>query len=41
MEARGKVKDKDAEEAMNAIITAIRQLESAGEMVLIEEDEEE
>jgi flagellar motor switch protein FliG len=32
--ARGKVKDKDAEEAMNAIVAAIRQLEGAGEVVL-------
>ena len=33
--ARGKIKDKDAEEAMAAIITAIRQLEGSGEVVLV------
>lgn len=38
MAARGKVKDKDAEEAMSAVIVAIRQLQSGGELVLIEED---
>jgi flagellar motor switch protein FliG len=37
---RGKVKEKEAEEAMNAIITAIRALEAAGELALISEDEE-
>ncbi len=31
---RGKVKDKDGEEAMNAIILAIRQMEGAGEITL-------
>ena len=39
MTARGKVKDKDAEEAMTAVITAVRQLESAGELALIKEDD--
>jgi flagellar motor switch protein FliG len=39
MATRGKVKDKDAEAAMSSIITAIRQLEAAGEVVLIREDE--
>lgn len=39
MEARGVVKEKDAELAMNAVITALRQLESSGEIVLIREDE--
>lgn len=38
--ARGKVKDKDAEEAMNQIITGIRTLESSGELVLSEDQEE-
>lgn len=33
--ARGKIKDKDAEEAMAAIVSAIRQLEGSGEVVLI------
>ncbi|MGB8815104.1 MAG: FliG C-terminal domain-containing protein [Paracoccaceae bacterium] len=40
MASRGKVKEKDAEEAMNAIVTAIRQLEASGELVLISEEEE-
>ncbi len=35
---RGKVKDRDAEEAQNSIITAVRQLEAAGELVLVAED---
>ncbi|MFN7224382.1 MAG: flagellar motor switch protein FliG [Paracoccaceae bacterium] len=34
MAARGKVKEKDAEEAMSAIVTTIRQLEGAGEIVM-------
>lgn len=33
--ARGMVKEKDAEEAMTAIVTAIRQLEGSGEVVLV------
>jgi flagellar motor switch protein FliG len=40
MAARGRVKEKDAEEAMNAVVMAIRQLESAGELVLISEDDD-
>lgn len=39
MAARGKVKEKEAEEAMTVIINAVRQLEAAGELVLIKEDE--
>lgn len=39
MAARGKIKEKEAEDAMNAIIAAVRQLEAAGELVLIQEDE--
>ncbi|MCE6961313.1 flagellar motor switch protein FliG [Cereibacter sphaeroides] len=39
--ARSKVKDKEAEEAMNAIVAAIRQLEAAGEIVLVTQDEED
>jgi len=31
----GKVKEKDGEEAMTAVITAVRQLEVAGELILI------
>jgi flagellar motor switch protein FliG len=40
MAARGKVKDKDGEEAMTAIITAIRTLEAAGEVTLIQPEED-
>ena len=39
MGARGAVKEKDAEFAMNAVILAVRQLEATGEIVLIREDE--
>lgn len=39
MAARGKVKEKDAETAMSAVIMAIRQLETAGEIVLIQSEE--
>jgi flagellar motor switch protein FliG len=35
MAARGAIKDKDGEEAMSAVVTAIRQLEGAGELVLV------
>lgn len=38
--ARGKIKEKDAEEAMTAIVAAIRQLEGSGEVVLITPEEE-
>ena len=37
--ARGKIKDKDAEEAMSVIVTAIRQLEGSGEVVLVTPEE--
>lgn len=37
--ARGKVKEKDAEEAMNQIIGAIRSLEATGELAMVQEDE--
>jgi flagellar motor switch protein FliG len=37
--ARGRVKDKDAEEAMNAIIGAIRTLETSGEITLIQPED--
>lgn len=40
MGARGKVKEKDAEEAMNAIISAIRTLETSGEITLIQPEED-
>jgi flagellar motor switch protein FliG len=39
MAARGKVKDKDAEEAMNAIISAVRELETSGELALIQDED--
>jgi flagellar motor switch protein FliG len=39
MEARGIVKERDAELAMNAVIAAVRQLEATGEIVLIREEE--
>ena len=35
MATRGTIKEKDAEEAMSAIIMAIRQLEGSGEIVLV------
>jgi flagellar motor switch protein FliG len=40
MAARGKVKEKDGEEAMTAIIAAVRTLETSGEITLIQEEEE-
>lgn len=40
MGARGRIKDRDAEEAMNAIIGAIRTLEASGEITLIQEEED-
>jgi len=39
MVSRGKVKEKDGEEAMNMVINAIRQLEASGELVLVKEDD--
>jgi flagellar motor switch protein FliG len=39
MEARGKVKERDGEEAMSAIVTAIRALQAAGELTLAVEEE--
>jgi flagellar motor switch protein FliG len=40
MANRGKVKDKEAEDAMTAIISAIRVLEASGEITLIQPEEE-
>ncbi len=37
---RGKVREKEAEEAMATVVTAIRQLEGAGELALIREEDE-
>jgi flagellar motor switch protein FliG len=39
MAGRGKVKEKDAEEAMNVIIGAIRDLEASGELAMVQEEE--
>ena len=39
MEARGKVREKDAEEAMSAVVMAVRQLEGAGELILVQEED--
>jgi len=39
MTSRGKIKEKDAEEAMGAIVMAIRQLEGSGEVVLVEPEQ--
>ncbi len=39
MAERGQVRDKDGEAAMTAVIAAIRQLETAGELVLIQQEE--
>lgn len=40
MAAKGPIKDRDADEAMTAIISAIRTLEAAGELTLIEPEED-
>lgn len=40
MESLGKVKQADGEAAMSAVVTTIREMESAGEILLIAEDEE-
>ncbi len=37
--ARGKIKDKDAEEAMGTIVMAIRQLEGSGEITLVQPED--
>jgi flagellar motor switch protein FliG len=41
MTARGKIKDKDGETAMSAVVTGIRQLEGAGEVILRQEGDED
>ncbi len=41
VETLGQVKPKDAEAAMNTVVAAIRELEAAGEIVLIADEEEE
>ena len=40
LEEAGKVTAKDAEEAMNAVVAAIRRMEQAGELFLLVEEEE-
>jgi flagellar motor switch protein FliG len=40
MATRGKVKDRDAEDAMTAIVSAIRSLEASGEITLVQPEEE-
>jgi flagellar motor switch protein FliG len=40
MAARGKIKEKDAEEAMNAIVGAIRSLTESGEITLVQPEDE-
>ena len=40
MAERGKIKDKDAEEAMNQIIGAIRELEASGDLAMVQDEEE-
>lgn len=40
MAGRGKVREKDAEEAMAAVINAVRELEASGELALIAEEED-
>lgn len=39
MQARGRPRDKEAEEAMTTVVAAIRSLEAAGELVLIKDDD--
>jgi flagellar motor switch protein FliG len=39
MEALGKVRDRDGEEAMNAIVNGIRELEASGDLLLIAVEE--
>ncbi len=41
MAARGKIKDKDGETAMSAVVTGIRQLEGAGEVILRQEGDDD
>ncbi|MFM2389916.1 MAG: hypothetical protein RLZZ437_1471 [Pseudomonadota bacterium] len=38
---RGKIKDKDGETAMSAVVTGIRQLEASGEVILRQEGEDD
>lgn len=39
MEALGQVKEKEGEEAMNAVVATIREMEARGEIMLLAEDE--
>ena len=38
-EALGKVKERDGEDAMNAVVAVIRELEAAGEIFLVAEED--
>jgi flagellar motor switch protein FliG len=39
--ARGRVREKDAEAAMNTIVSAIRDLQATGDLILVEENEDD
>jgi flagellar motor switch protein FliG len=39
--ARGRVREKDAEAAMNVVVAAIRELQASGDLALIDENEDE
>ena len=41
MGARGRIKDKDGETAMSAVVTGVRQLEAAGEVILRQDGDED
>jgi flagellar motor switch protein FliG len=41
MEAAGKIRPADAEEAMSEVVDTIRQMEQSGDLLLIVEDEDE
>jgi len=41
MAARGRIRDKDGEEAMAAVVTAIRTLEAAGEITLVQPEDDQ
>lgn len=40
MESRGKVKERDGEAAMNDVVNIIRQLEAAGEIILVQPEDQ-
>ncbi|MGL4320294.1 MAG: flagellar motor switch protein FliG [Paracoccaceae bacterium] len=41
LSSRGKIQDKDGETAMSAVVTAIRQLEASGEVILKQDGDED